>query len=82
MDGSTLRHTFFKKACSTELVVLWRSALPGATKRSTLYAEGMRRVFAMDPKTWEEEGHKVMGTYMNMLRLSGYDTKYRHQILA
>ena len=36
----------------------------------------------MDPKTWEEEGHKVMGSFMNMLRLSGYDAKYRHQILV
>ena len=81
MDGKTLRHSFYRKECATDLTILWRSALPAATKRSTVFAEGVRRIQAMDRTTWEQEGARVLGEYLNTLRKSGYDQAYRLDIL-
>ena len=60
MDGSILRHTFYRKECSTDLVILQMFPLPAAAKRSTLFAEILRRVMAIDPETWREEGSVVI----------------------
>ena len=81
MDGKTLRHSFYRKECATDLTILWRSALPAATKRSTVFAEGVRRMQAMDRTTWEQEGARVLGEYLNTLRKSGYDHAYRLDVL-
>ena len=58
-----------------------RSAVPGQTKRNTLFQEGIRCLTAMDPRVSEEERTEVMAKFMVSLRASGYSHAYREGFL-
>ena len=54
-EGWRLRHSFFKKECSSDLTIMARIALSARCKRQTLFQECMRRLWAMDVHTTAEE---------------------------
>ena len=81
MEDHKLRHTFYRKECSSNLTIMKRSAIGKNVKRTSLFEEGMRRLRNMDVDTTEEEKKRVLGAYMNCLRLSGHQLKFRRELL-
>ena len=82
MEGSSrIRHTFYKKPMAPERTIMAGSALSKRTKRDTLFSEGMRRLSALDRHTTLEERNKVLGQFLNGLRVSGYGHPIRQDIL-
>ena len=61
---------------------MYRSAVAARTKRDSLLQEGLRRLRHTCEDASAEEVRHVMGEYMNMLRISGYDIKFRVQMLS
>ena len=76
-----MRHSFYKKECSSDLTVMARSALSAGCKRQTLFQECMRRLWALDVHTTVVDRNKVLEKFMNTLRLSGYGVPMRRDIL-
>ena len=81
VDQGAVRHTFYKKECSSIITIHQRSAISAREKRNTLFQEGVRRLTAMDASTSEEERNQVLEDFMDTLRQSEYDQRYRHDIL-
>ena len=81
VDQGAVRHTFYKKQCSSIITIHQRSAISAREKRNTLFQEGVRRLTAMDTSTSVEERNLVLEDFMDTLRQSEYDHKYRHDIL-
>ena len=79
--GTLLRHAFFKKPMAPERTIMAGSAISQRVKRDTLFAEGMRRLSAMDNYTTREERNLVLGTFLNGMRISGYGQPIRQDIL-
>ena len=73
--------SFYKKEVSSPFVMLYRSAVSSRTKRTTLLQEGLRRLNNMSEGVPLEERHSIMSTFMNSLRILGYDAKYRLDLL-
>ena len=57
------------------------SAISQGTKRATLFAEGIRRLSAMDNYTTRAERNQVLGRFLNALRISGYGQPVRQDVL-
>ena len=60
---------------------MYQSALPAKQKRETILQEGLRRLRNCSPDLEENEVIEIMSTFMNMLRISGYNQAYRYQML-
>ena len=82
VEGETLlRHGFYKKPMAPERTIMAESAISQGTKRATLFAEGIRRLSAMDSYTTKAERNLVLGKFMNALRISGYGQPVRQDVL-
>ena len=81
VKDNKIHHTFYSKPMASPYTIHFRSAISRRTKRDTLLQEGMRRLRNMGPGVTNGEKNEVMSKYMNMLRVSGYDEKYRFQML-
>ena len=66
---------------SSPYQIHFRSALANKSKRETLLQEGIRRLRNMGPMVEQEEKQTVMSEFMNSLRISGYDHRYRFLLL-
>ena len=81
MDGKKVRHSFFRKDMATPFLILKRSAMSMATKRESLLQEGLRRLRNMDCSISIDERNKVMSTFSNAMRISGYNWEYRFNMI-
>ena len=52
-----------------------------ATKRESLLQEGLRRLRNMDCSISRDERNKVMSTFSNAMRISGYNWEYRFNMI-
>ena len=66
---------------SSPLVNMYRSAVSAKTKRDSLLMEGIRRLRNISTGVSEIERRNILGRFMNTLRLSGYNSKYRSELL-
>ena len=81
VEGSTVHHTFFKKPMASPYMIMYSSALASKTKRQALVQEGLRRLRNMGPGVSQEENLSVMSRLMHSMMMSGYDHKFRLDIL-
>ena len=81
VEDMSLRHSFYKKPCANPYTILYRSAMSGHTKRTTLFQEGMRRLVNICPEAMARDKVRVLSEYNNMMRVSGYDGAFRQDIL-
>ena len=80
-EGWRLRHSFFKKECSSDLIVMTRTALSAGCKKQTLFQECMRRLGAMDIHTTADKKKLVLEKFLNSLRPSRYWVPLRRDIV-
>jgi hypothetical protein len=77
----TVRHTFYKKSVSSPYTILERSAISASVKRNTHLQEALRRMKCCDSSApWIDRAFHLSG-WCNMLRISGYNVRYRFNIL-
>ena len=81
VENDKVEFSFYQKPMSSPYVNLFRSALPIKTKRNSLFQEGIRRLQNISPGVSVEEKNKILAKFMNSLRISGYDKKYRFELL-
>ena len=79
--GNKIEFSFFTKPISSPFVILYKSAVSNTTKRNSLFQEGLRRFRDMSNGVSEEEKRFILSKFMNTLKESGYDLKYRYTLL-
>ena len=79
-NGNIL-HTFYEKEVSCPYTILQRSAVSSSMKRTTNFAEGMRRLKNIHPEVERHEIPNILSKYMNKLKISDYNEKYRLNLL-
>ena len=81
IESDKVEFSFYQKPMSSPYVNLYRSALPLKTKRNSLFQEGIRRLTNISPGVPVKERNCILSKFMNSLRISGYDKKYRYELL-
>ena len=81
IEDNQVHHSFYSKPMETPYVNLHRSALSAKTKRDSNFQEGMRRLRNMSIGIPDPEKNQILTQFMNQLRISGYDHKYRFDLL-
>ena len=71
----------FAKKMTSPYCILYRSAISQKTKRDSLFQDGIRRLRNMSPGIGLVERRNVLSSYMNTLKISGYDQKFRFTLL-
>ena len=74
-------HSFYSKPMASPFAIMYKSALPAKQKRESLLQEGLRRLRNLDPQTPAIERETILSQFMAKLLWSGYDQKFRHQLL-
>ena len=80
VEDGIVRHSFYRKPCSSPYTIMYKSAMAKGVKRNTLFQEGIRRLLRTSKEAGEDEIQNTLGCYANMLRISGYDQKYRVEL--
>ena len=78
---SSLYNTFYQKSMYSPVVNMYRSDVSAKTKRDSLLMEGIRRLRNISTGVSETERRNILGRFMNTLRLSVYNSKYRSELL-
>merc|ERR1711954_544945 len=81
VESNQVKFSFYSKPCSSPYTVMYQSALPAKQKRETILQEGLRRLRNCSPDLEETEVIEILTTFMNSLRISGYNHSYRYQML-
>ena len=76
-----IHFSFYKKPMSNPQVIQYTSAISNRIKRDSLLQEGLRRIRNCSSGVTEGEKTRILSSYMNTLRISGYLAPYRFQIL-
>lgn len=76
-----VQHSFYQKPMASPYIIKYDSALSSKSKRQALVQEGLRHLQNMGPGVPEEERHHVMSKMMNAMLLSGYNQRFRLEIL-
>ena len=76
-----IQHSFYSKPISSPYTILYRSAVPAQVKRNSLLQEGLRRIRNYSESVTDQERNEILSKFMNSLRISGYNTKYRYELL-
>ena len=80
VDGK-IEHGFFKKPCTSEIVIPYTSAHSRKMKMSVLVEEGLRRLRNHTRGLEWERSRKVMEDWSRKLRRSGYPATMRHEVI-
>ena len=80
VDGK-IEHGFFKKPCTSEIVIPYTSAHSKKMKFSVLVGEGLRRLRNHSRGLEWERSRKVMEDWSRKLRRSGYPATMRHEVI-
>ena len=76
-----IQYSFYKKAISSPFLMMYRSAVSGRTKRTSLIQERIRRQVNMSPGVSQEERNEVMSRYMHAMMISVYYAPFRLDII-
>ena len=74
-------YKFYKKPIASKKVILSNSALPKNVKRASLTEGVIRRLRHTHPSLPWPEVATILSEYSNELRLSGYDSNFRTEII-
>ena len=80
VNNKVISH-FYLKPMSSPYQMLYTSAIPQKTKRDSLLQEGLRRLRNFSTGVPEAIKNDCMSRFMNSLRISGYDQKFRYELL-
>ena len=80
VDGK-IEHGFFKKPCTSEIVIPYTSAHSRKMKFSVLVEEGLRRLRNHSRGLEWERSRKVMEDWSRKLRRSGYPATMKHEVI-
>ena len=80
VDGK-IEHGFFKKPCTSEIVIPYTSAHSRRMKLAVLVEEGLRRMRNHTRGLEWERSRKVMEDWSRKLRRSGYPATMRHEVI-
>ena len=75
--NNKISHVFYKKECAHPCVILNRSAVAAGIKKNAIFQEGLRIVKNCSPDVPTETVKQHLTVFMNSLRRSGYNEKYR-----
>ena len=81
VESNKVKFSFYSKPCSSPYIIMYSSALPAKQKRETILQEGLRRLRNCSPDLDETEVIEILTTFMNSLRISGYNHSYRYQMM-
>merc|ERR1712237_304170 len=81
VENGEIRFEFFKKPVSSPYVVLAKSALSEQTKRSSLVAEGMRRLLNCSVELPWETKVAHLSRFAHSMMISGYGHRYRWEVI-
>ena len=81
MTGEGVEFSFYQKPMNSPFCNMYRSALAAKTKRDSLFQEGLRRLRNMSQGISHLERCSIMDRFMNTVRVSGYDARYRVTLL-
>ena len=73
---------FFQKPVASPFLILQRSTLSPTTKRNSLFQEELRRHRNMSGCISRAERIQIFTDFANALRISGYDQKYRSEVIG
>ena len=79
--NNQVEHKFYKKEVSNPLLMLASSAMPIKIKRNSLAQEGIRRLRNTSRHLPWETKAEIMSEFSHKLMLSGYDEKFRLEII-
>ena len=79
--GGRIGHEFFKKPCTSEVVIPYTSTHSRKMKMAVLVEEGLRRLRNHTRGLEWERSRKVMEDWSRMLRRSGYPATMRHEVI-
>ena len=79
--GGRIEHEFFKKPCTSEVVIPYTSAHSRKMKLAVLVEEGLRRLRNHTRGLEWERSRKVMEDWSRKLRRSGYPATMRHEVI-
>ena len=79
--GGKIEHEFFKKPCTSEVVIPYTSAHSRKMKLAVLVEEGLRRLRNHTRGLEWERSRKVMEDWSRKLRRSGYPATMRHEVI-
>ena len=83
MDNNNMvKYKFFKKPQANKHTMMARSALSRKVKRSTLTNEAMRRLLCCSSNLDKEEMVEVMEEFARTMRRSGYEERFRHEVIT
>ena len=80
VDGE-IKHGFFQKPCTSEIVIPFNSAHSRKMKMSVLVEEGVRRLRNHSRGMEWERSRQVMEDWSRRLRRSGYPATMRHEVI-
>ena len=81
IKDNIVHHSVYSKPMASPLAIMYKSALPAKQKRESLLQEGLRRLRNLDPQTPAIERETILSQFIAKLLWSGYDHKFRHQLL-
>ena len=79
--GKEVEFEFYRKPFASRFVMLASSAAPWQMKRTVLTQEGIRRLLRCRPSLPASRKCEILTEFMRMLRRSGYNEKFRLEIL-
>ena len=79
--GREVEFEFYRKPFASRYVMLASSAAPWQMKRTVLTQEGIRRLLRCRPSLPASRKAEILTDYMRMLRRSGYNEKFRLEIM-
>ena len=80
--NNLVKYQFYKKPMANKYTMMARSALPDKMKRSSLTNEAMRRLLCCSPNLEKEKRDEIMEDFARMLRRSGYQERFRHEVIS
>ena len=81
VSQNVVRHSFYSKPMASPLAIMYKSALSAKSKCVSLLQEGLRRLRNLDSLATDMEKQEILSQFMAKLLWSGYDHKFRHQLL-
>ena len=80
-EGQQIRYEHYEKPMASILEIQEEPAMPGKIRRATLVQGGITRLLNTSIELGKSNQNEVLSKYMKKLQSSGYDTKFRLEIL-
>ena len=80
-EGQQIRYQHYEKPMASILEIQEDSAMPAQIKRATLVQGGITRLLNTSIELGKEKQNEILSKYMKKLQTSGYDVKFRIEVL-